>query len=128
MRRRRLLSDVAAGTVTRSDVCDPHPSLLRLARRNAPPLDEDCPLCTEGRLAVVGYAFGPRMGAAGRSVTSDNEIERLAARRGRFTIYEVEICPSCGWNHLMRSYAVGDDIRPATTPFPQSHLPINLTY
>ncbi|WP_428115880.1 DUF5318 family protein [Candidatus Poriferisodalis sp.] len=104
LRRRRLLADVEAGTVSRSEACDAHPDLIRAARNAAPPLGRDCPLCPDGDLRIVGYVFGPRLGSGGKCVVSDAELQRLAQRNGNFVAYEVEVCPKCGWNHLIRRY------------------------
>ena len=38
----------------------------------------------------------------------------MANEHGRFRVYLVEVCRSCGWNHLLRSYVLGDGVpRPA---------------
>lgn len=107
LRRRRLLADVEAGLISRADVCDAHPDLLRAARNAAPPLGRACPLCPDGDLRIVGYVFGPRLGSGGKCVLSDAELQRLAQRNGNFLTYEVEVCPKCGWNHLIRRYPLG---------------------
>ena len=104
LRRRRLLADLQAGTISRSEACDAHPDLLRAARNVAPPLGRDCPLCPDGDLRIVGYVFGPRLGSGGKCVVSDAELQRLSQRNGNFVAYEVEVCPKCGWNHLIRRY------------------------
>ena len=57
-----------------------------------------------GHLVVVTYVFGPRLPSAGRCVTSSAELRALAARRGSFAAYEVEVCTGCRWNHLSRTY------------------------
>ena len=108
LKRRRLLADVEAGVVSRAEACDAHPELLRAARNAAPPLGRSCPLCPDGELRIVGYVFGPRMGSGGKCVLSDAELQRVARRRGNFVAYELEVCPDCGWNHLIRRYPIGD--------------------
>ena len=107
LRRRRLLADVEAGVISRAEACDAHPDLLRAARNAAPPLGRSCPLCPDGDLRIVGYVFGPRMGSGGKCVLSDVELQRVAQRNGSFVAYEVEVCPKCGWNHLIRRYPLG---------------------
>jgi hypothetical protein len=27
---------------------------------------------------------------------------------GEFRVYQVEICQDCGWNHLIKSFSLGD--------------------
>ncbi len=90
--------------MSRAEACDAHPDLLRAARNAAPPLGRRCPLCPEGDLRIVGYVFGPRMGSGGKCVLSDAELQRVARRNGSFMAYELEVCPECGWNHLIRKY------------------------
>jgi len=108
LQRRRLLADIEAGLVDRSEVCDIHPELLRVARNAATPIGRECPLCEEGDLRLVAYVFGPRLGGGGKCVVNDDELQRLARRRGEFVSYEVEVCPECGWNHLVRRYPLND--------------------
>jgi hypothetical protein len=107
LQRRRLLADIDAGLVDRAEACDIHPELLRVARNAAMPFGRDCPLC-EGELRLVAYVFGPRLGGGGKCVVNDEELQRLARRSGDFVAYEVEVCPACGWNHLVRRYPLDD--------------------
>jgi len=104
LQRRRLLDEIERGVVDRDEVCDIHPELLRAARNVAPAIDEPCPLCQENRLRIVAYVFGPRLGPGGKCVISDEELQKIARRRGKFFSYEVEVCVGCGWNHLRRRY------------------------
>ena len=104
LQRRRLLSDIERGVVDRAEACDVHPELLRVARNAAPRSAEDCPLCLKDELRLVAYVFGPRLGAGGKCVISDEELQKIGKRQGKFVSYEVEVCASCGWNHLRRSY------------------------
>ena len=104
LQRRRLLSDIERGVIDRAEACDVHPELLRVARNAAPRSAEDCPLCQKDELRLVAYVFGPRLGAGGKCVISDDELQRISQRQGKFVSYEVEVCASCGWNHLRRSY------------------------
>ncbi len=108
LQRRRLLSDIEAGLIAPSEACDIHPELLRVARNAAMPIGRECPLCDERHLRLVAYVFGPRLGAGGKCVVNDDELQRLARRSGEFVAYEVEVCPECGWNHLVRRYPLTD--------------------
>ena len=111
LQRRRLLADIEAGVVDRSEACDIHPELLRVARNVALPIGRDCPLCDPGDpggLRLVAYVFGPRLGGGGKCVVNDEELQRLAKRQGEFVAYEVEVCTDCGWNHLVRRYPLDD--------------------
>ena len=35
------------------------------------------------------------------------ELVRMAALFAEFTVYVVEVCRTCGWNHLVQSYVLG---------------------
>ena len=104
LQRRRLLRDIERGVVDREEACEIHPELLRVARNVAPSINELCPLCRDQELRIVAYVFGPRLGPGGKCVISDEELQKIAQRKGRFTSYEVEVCCACGWNHLRRRY------------------------
>ncbi len=104
LQRRRLLRDIERGNVDREEAREIHPELLRVARNTAPTIDELCPLCHDAELRIVAYVFGPRLGPGGKCVISDEELQKIARRKGRFTSYEVEVCAVCGWNHLRRRY------------------------
>lgn len=102
--RMALLADYEAGRVARHDICDAHPELIRAAQQVGEPTDDLCPVCEESDLVLIRYVFGPRLPSHGRCVTSAAELGRLAQRKGNFTVYSVEACPSCAFNHLRRSY------------------------
>ena len=106
LQRNRLLNDIQAGTTSTNDVCDAHPELLRVAKNAAEPLGETCPICAAKQLRVVGYVFGPRLGASGKCVLNGAELLRITQRQGVFNIFEVEVCPDCGWNYRLRSYRI----------------------
>jgi len=102
LQRRRTLRDVRAGIVARNEVCDAHPELLRVARSGAPDLGGLCPVCEDNRVVKVAYVFGPRLPAGGKLALNQMELDRIAERSGQFASYEIEVCGSCGWNHLLR--------------------------
>ena len=60
-----------------------------------------------GTLVEVTYVFGPRLPKGGRCVTSDRELDRLAARKSVSQGYVVEVCTGCRWNHLTESRSIG---------------------
>ena len=71
------------------------------------PVSRPCPICDEADLVLVTYVFGPRLPAGGRCMSKKNELAAVAKRSGTFTGYVVEVCISCWWNHLMRSFLIG---------------------
>ncbi len=102
--RLALVTEYRAGHLSVNDVCDAHPELIRAAQQVGEPTTDLCPICEDANLVIVRYVFGPRLPAHGRCVTTAAEMERLRQRKGEFTVYAVEACPSCAFNHLRRSY------------------------
>mgnify|MGYP001430107150 FL=1 len=45
--RRRILRDFRRGILTRLDVCDAHPELLRVAENYGEKTARDCPICAD---------------------------------------------------------------------------------
>ena len=106
--RNAVVSEFQKGRLSRTDVCDAHPELLRAARNcGAPARDEACPICEGEHLSLVSYVFGGRLPAHGRCLTSGAELIALARRPTPLTCYVVEVCPDCSWNHLARAFPIG---------------------
>jgi hypothetical protein len=104
--RQAVLNDFRSGVLSAHDICDAHPELRRAAVEYSTATTEDCPVCHDDTLALVSYVFGPRLPAHGRCINSLAELQRIRARKGTFSCYEVEVCPSCAWNHLRRAYVL----------------------
>lgn len=102
--RHALLSEFRKGRIARHEVCDAHPELARAAREVGEPTSLTCPICEDAKVVLVSYVFGPRLPAFGRCVTSRKELQAIAGRQGSFSCYVVEVCPSCNWNHLARTF------------------------
>ena len=101
--RRAVLRDLRRGAVTRLDVCDAHPELLRAARNVGEPAPHDCPICGSERVRYVSYVYGENLRHAnGRCITNQLELERLGETHEEFDRYVVEVCLDCRWNHLVR--------------------------
>ncbi|HET9601613.1 MAG TPA: DUF5318 family protein [Acidimicrobiales bacterium] len=109
--RRALIAEYRKGRLARHQVCDAHPELIRAARSVGRPTTSDCPICAEEKLVLVTYAFGPRLPAHGRCVTTTSELQQLHRRSEQYSAYVVEACPSCSWHHLLRVLPLGG--RPA---------------
>jgi hypothetical protein len=107
--RQQVIKQFQKGRLSKLDVCDAHPELRRAASGAGKPTDEPCPICEEGPLSLVTYAFGSRLPAGGRCVTTAKDMARLSQRRSQVTCYVVEVCPDCAWNHLARVFQVGGD-------------------
>lgn len=110
--RNNILSEFRKGRLSRLDVCDAHPELLRASRNVGKATAEDCPICEEPGLVWVSYVFGSRLPAHGRCVTSPQELAKLAQRPTELACYVVEVCPECSWNHLVRTFPIGGRSRP----------------
>ncbi len=104
--RAHALHRLRSGVWTSNDICDAHHELIRAGQQVGTPLAEPCPVCASDGLAMVSYVFGPGLPAYGRCISYVGEKAKLARRKGRFTCYEVEVCPDCRWNHLLRSYVL----------------------
>lgn len=100
--RRMLINQVRLGRISRTEVCDAHPELIRAARNVGTPTSADCPICEESKLSIVTYVFGHGLPSSGRCVTTAKEMQQLRNRAGEQTAYVVEACPECRWHHLLR--------------------------
>ena len=73
--RRAVLRDWRRGKLTRIDVCDAHPDLVRAARNVGEESHLDCPICEKVKLRLVSYVYGDALKAAnGRCITSPVEL------------------------------------------------------
>jgi len=104
--RDRTITAYLSGEAMRSEVCDAQSELMRNARECGRPTDVECPICHDTNVVEVKYIFGPRLPAAGRCMVTDADFERVRRRKGDFTAYDVEVCPECKWNHLLRTNPV----------------------
>jgi hypothetical protein len=109
LQRRSLLADVHAGRTGVAEVCDASPYLLRAARFHGEPGGQSCPVCRKERLTLVSWVFGASLKHADGSARTSAELERLATVHSDFSVYVVEVCRTCSWNHLVLSYVMGTD-------------------
>lgn len=98
--RKATLRALQAGRVSRHEICDAHPDLLRAARFCGTKTGDLCPVCERGPLVLVSYAFSDEFPARenGR-VWAEREITPLMQLR-EARLYTVEVCSDCAWNHL----------------------------
>ena len=104
--RNSMVSEFQKGRLSRLDICDAHPDLLRAATNVGDVTSEDCPICEEAKLRLVSYVFGTRLAPSGVCVTNKKELTKVARLAKDLVCYVVEVCPNCAWNHLNRSFAV----------------------
>jgi hypothetical protein len=105
--RNAIVREFRRGRLSRLDVCDAHPELVRAARGVGEPSREDCPICDDAKVVLVTYVFGGRLPAGGRCVSSRAEMAKLTRGARELACYVVEVCPECSWNHLARTFPVG---------------------
>ncbi|MDQ3717444.1 MAG: DUF5318 family protein [Geodermatophilaceae bacterium] len=109
LQRRALLADVHAGRVGLIQACDASPYLLRAAKYHGEPTQTSCPICRKEFLTRVHYIYGERLGTLSGQAKTERELMVMAGRASEFSVYEVEVCRSCSWNHLIASYVLGAD-------------------
>lgn len=107
MQRRALLAEIYAGRVGLTEVCDATPYLLRAAKRHGEPSSVTCPLCRKKPLTLVSWVYGDGLKGAAGSARTTEELSRMATHHEEFSVYVVEVCRMCSWNHLVRSYVLG---------------------
>lgn len=110
--KRAALAGLRGGRLTRDDACDAHPYLLRAARHHGEPTDQECQVCGRARLTHVTYVYGDALGRYAGRVKARAELAEMDRQYPEFRVYVVEVCQSCGWNHLSMSYVLGHGDRP----------------
>ena len=106
--RRSIVRDYRSGTLTRQDVCDAHPELMRAARHLGRQSQESCPVCGVEGLKYVSYVYGDALKVGnGRAVANSAELRKLGKAHDELKCYDVEVCLECAWNFMVRSFLVG---------------------
>ncbi len=121
LRRRSLLAEVYSGRTGVSEVCDANPYLLRAAKFHGKSSSVMCPICRKEQLTLVSWVFGDHLGPVSGSARTAEELVLLATRYDEFAVHVVEVCRTCSWNHLVKSYVLGaprspEARRPRRTP------------
>jgi len=107
LQRRSLLAQVYSGRTGVTEVCDANPYLLRAAKFHGKPSSVMCPICRKEQLTLVSWVFGDHLGAVSGSARSAEELVLLTTRFSEFAVHVVEVCRTCSWNHLVKSYVLG---------------------
>lgn len=116
LRRRSLLAEVYSGRTGVAEVCDANPYLLRAAKFHGKPSSVICPICRKEQLTLVSWVFGDHLGPVSGSARTAEELVMLATRFDEFSVHVVEVCRTCSWNHLVKSYKLGEVPSPKGTP------------
>ena len=95
------------GEIEQEILCDAQSMLKRNAIHCGAAIEERCPICELGEIYYVTYVFGPRLPAHGRCISTKGELQRLDNRKTHLSAYVIEVCPDCGWNHLVRTASLG---------------------
>ena len=106
LQRRARLEDLRWGRMSRLDACDAHPHLKMAARHYGERRAGNCPVCGGPGLRSVHFVYGDNLGHVSGQAKTRAELARMARLR-EFTVYAVEVCLDCSWNHLMRSFRLG---------------------
>jgi hypothetical protein len=114
LQRRALLAGVYSGRVGTAEVCDASPYLLRAAKFHGQAGEQQCPVCRKEKLTLVSWIFGERLKHASGSARTPDELARMADLYDEFSVYVVEVCRTCSWNHLVQSYVLGGHDLPAS--------------
>lgn len=107
LQRRALLAEVYAGRTGVTEVCDAGPYLLRAAKFHGEVSGVTCPVCRKEPLTHVAWVYGDELKHAAGSARRSDELAKMAALFEEFTVYVVEVCRTCSWNHLVQSYVLG---------------------
>ena len=98
-------------TLARQEACDADPMLIRAAKHHGEPSNVNCPVCESEDLVNLHYVFGDQLGQYSGRIKRTTELEEMAHEFGEFKVVVVEVCPACGWNHMILSYLLGDGVK-----------------
>jgi hypothetical protein len=102
--KRAMLREFRTGLLSRLEICDAHPELLRAARYLGVDASRPCPVCKGSDLRLLAYVYADGMKQdSGRPFGIQEGLARAAAERGG-ACYVVEVCTGCSWNHLAESF------------------------
>ncbi len=110
LQRRAVLQALRRGAASSDDVCDAHPYLLRAARFHGEQIGRRCPVCRRCPLSLLRYVYSDELGQFSGRLRTAAEVVAMAPDYGQLTVYVVEVCRDCAWNHLTASYVVGDGV------------------
>jgi Family of unknown function (DUF5318) len=105
--KRATLRELRIGRLSKDDVCDAHPDLLRAARNVGEVTRTPCPVCSEPSLVHVTYVFGDALQHASGRVWPSASLAALHRSLDEVACYVVEVCTNCYWNHLAQRYLLG---------------------
>lgn len=109
--RRAVLREYHCGRLSRFEICDAHPDLLRAARYAGETTATTCPVCEQGPIVLVSYVFSDEFPKKENGkVWPRGDVAPLMKLR-EVRLYTVEVCLDCSWNHLRSQVAMGSGRR-----------------
>jgi hypothetical protein len=90
------------------DACDADPYLMRAAKYHGEKADRKCPVCKKDSLVELRYTFVDQLGPYSGRIKNGDELIDMESEFGEFSVYVVEVCRDCSWNHLCSTYLLGD--------------------
>jgi hypothetical protein len=102
--KRALIREYRRGLISRLDICDAHPELMRAAKNIGEETRGDCPVCDTPGLRRLAYVYADELRRDNGRVWSLKEALALTARCRNGTCYVVEVCTDCSWNHLAEAF------------------------
>ena len=104
--KRALLRNFRSGLLSRLEICDAHPELLRAAKYLGAEAKTPCPVCRADQLRLLAYVYADGLKQNnGRAFAVQDALELAAAQRSG-AAYVVEVCMGCSWNHLAEAFVV----------------------
>jgi len=61
--------------------------------------------------SFIDYSLDKRATQYSGRIKTPRELVEMEREFGEFTVYIVEVCRNCSWNHLCASYILGDGIQ-----------------
>ena len=101
--KRALLRNARSGLLSRLELCDAHPELMRAARYLGADATRPCPVCDKDDLRLLAYVYGDSLKTNNGRAWEVREGLTLAAEH-QAVCYIVAVCTSCAWNHLSEAF------------------------
>jgi Family of unknown function (DUF5318) len=109
LQKRAVLRELYSGRVGTYEACDASPYLLNAARYHGDQTEQRCPVCRRENLWHVHYIYGDELKQSAGQARKRAELPVLAMTYREFSVYVVEVCRNCGWNHLAEQFLLGRD-------------------
>jgi hypothetical protein len=102
--KRALLRNFKSGLLSKPEICDAHPELVRAGRYLGEEAPSRCPVCEDGDLRVLAYVFADSLRQNNGRAFRVDEALALARSLRTAACYVVEVCVDCSWNHLAEAF------------------------